>query len=296
MKIKNFNSDTVFHFFNVLFALLIIFVTFYPLYWIVIASISDPTLINTGQIRFLPRDITFGGYKAIFEFERLWIGYRNVIIYTVLGTALSVSLTLTAGYALSRKDLVGRKYIMIMLTITMFFGGGLIPTYMLVRNLGMENTIFAMFVPSAVSAYNLIIAKTFFQSLPFELYEAAFIDGCTNVKYFLRIGLFLSGPLIAIMVLWSAVGQWNSYMPALIYLRNDDLYPLQLILREVLVLNDSTSLFQAPNDLAEALEQQKFAELVKYAIIIVSTAPILALYPFLQKYFVKGIMLGSIKG
>ncbi len=289
-------SDKVFDFFNVLFALFVLFVTFYPLYWVLIASISDPTAVNTGSVTLYPVGLSLGGYQEIFGFDKLWMGYRNTIFYVILGTAISVSLTLTGGYALSRKDLVGRNFVMGMMTITMFFGGGLIPTYLVVCGLGMENTIWAMVLPSAVSVYNTIVAKTFFQGLPHELYEAAAIDGCGNFQYFLRIAVRLSGPLVAVMVLFSAVGQWNSYMPALIYLRNQNLQPLQIVLRDILVEQQAMTNFITPNSMAERLETEKNVELIKYATIVVSTLPILVLYPFLQKYFVKGIMVGSLKG
>lgn len=289
-------SDRVFDAFNLLFALLVLFVTLYPLYWIVIASFSDPTYVNSGQVNWIPKGFNLGGYEKIFEFDRLWVGYRNTIFYVVCGTLLSVVLTLTGGYALSRKDLIGRNFIMGMFTVTMFFGGGMIPTYLLVRDLHMENTVFSMFVPSAVSVYNVIVAKTFFQGLPFELYEAAEIDGCSNFQYFIKIAVRLSTPLIAVMVLFSAVGLWNSYMPALIYLRDQSLHPLQMVLRDILVSQQSLTDFMTPNSVTEMQEQQKYTQLIKYAMIIVSSVPILVLYPFLQKYFVKGVMIGSIKG
>lgn len=289
-------SDKIFDAVNLVFCLFVLFITLYPLYWIAIASFSDPVYVNSGQIVWYPMGLSLGGYEKIFQFDRLWLGYRNTLLYVVCGTALSTFLTLTGGYALSRRDLIGRNFVMGMFTVTMFFGGGLIPTYLLVRDLGMENTIFAMFVPSAVSVYNIIVAKTFFQGLPHELYEAAAIDGCTNLQYFVKIAIRLSTPLIAVMVLFSAVGQWNSYMPALIYLRDQSLHPLQMVLRDILVSQESLSTFMTPNSIAEQQDQEKYAQLIKYAMIIVSSVPILVLYPFLQKYFVKGVMIGSIKG
>lgn len=289
-------SDKIFDAINLVFCLFVLFITLYPLYWIAIASFSDPVYVNSGQVVWFPMGFSLGGYEKIFQFDRLWLGYRNTLIYVVCGTTLSTFLTLTGGYALSRRDLIGRNFVMGMFTVTMFFGGGLIPTYLLVRDLGMENTMFAMFVPSAVSVYNIIVAKTFFQGLPHELYEAAAIDGCTNLQYFVKIAIRLSAPLIAVMVLFSAVGQWNSYMPALIYLRDQSLHPLQMVLRDILVSQESLSTFMTPNSIAEQQDQEKYAQLIKYAMIIVSSVPILILYPFLQKYFVKGVMIGSIKG
>lgn len=289
-------SDKIFDVFNLIFALFVLIVTFYPIYWVFIASFSDPTAVNNGKIILLPKGLTFGGYEEIFKFDRLWIGYRNTILYVVLGTVVSVTLTLTGGYALSRKDLVGRGFIMGVITITMFFSGGLVPTYLVVSKLGLVNTIWAMILPSAFSAYNTIVAKTFFQGLPQELCEAAEIDGCGNFQYFIRVALHLSTPLIAVMVLFTAVGQWNSYMPALIYIHDQDLQPLQVILRDILVSQKPISTFMMPDSMTQRLEREKFQQLIKYAMIVVSTVPILLLYPFLQKYFVKGIMLGSLKG
>lgn len=289
-------SDLVFDIINTLFALMVLLVTFYPLYWILIASFSDPNYVNSGAVRFLPMGFNLGGYQKIFEFERLWTGYGNTILYVVLGTSLSIFITLTGGNALAKRDLIGRKFVMRLLTVTMFFSGGLIPTYLVVTGLGMENTIWAMIVPGALSVYNVIVARTFFESMPVELYEAASIDGCSYFQYFIKVALRLSTPLIAVMVLFSAVGQWNSYMPALLYLRKQELHPLQMVLRDILVSQQSVTTFLTPNSMTEKLEQEKYAQLIKYAMIIVSSAPILILYPFLQKYFVKGIMLGSLKG
>jgi putative aldouronate transport system permease protein len=219
----------------------------------------------------------------------------NSIFYTALSVIIKVSLTISGGYALSRKDLPGKGMFMKLIVFTMFFNGGLIPSYLLVKNLGMINTVWALVVPTAISVYNLIIVRTFFQStIPDALWEAASMDGCNHFSFFFKVALPLSLPIIAVIALFSAVAEWNSYFQALIYLRNEKMYPLQLILREILIQN------QGQNDMLdaslEALERQKAAEQIKYGVILVASVPMLILYPFLQKYFVKGVMIGSLKG
>jgi len=267
----------------------------YPLYFIVIASVSDPNAINSGQVWFWPKNLTFEGYERILGDSAIWRGYRNSILYTALGTTINVFLTLTAAYALSRKDLVGRNLIMFFFAFTMFFSGGLIPTYLVVRDLKMINTIWALVIPNAVAVWNIIIARTFFEStIPQELLEAAQIDGCSNTKFFWKIVLPLAKPLIAIMILFYGIGHWNSFFDALIYLRDEALYPLQIILRNILIQNEMSA--QMVMDVESYAAQQRVAELVKYGVIMVASVPPLILYPFLQKYFVKGVFVGSIKG
>ncbi|WP_284645152.1 carbohydrate ABC transporter permease [Paenibacillus silviterrae] len=288
-------ADKWFDVLNHFILLCIVMIVIYPLYFIVIASISNPDLINAGKLWFLPQDITFEGYRRILSESSIWMGYRNSLMYTVLGTTINVALTLTAGYALSRSDLAGQKAFMFLIVFTMFFGGGLIPTYLLVKDLGLVNTVWAMVLPNAVSAYNIIITRTFFQStIPNELLEAAVMDGCSNSRFFLRIVLPLSMPIVAVMILFSAVGHWNSYFQALIYLRDDHLFPLQIILRAILVSNEMSDSIDL--NTTNVTEQQHIADLMRYGVIIVASLPVLVLYPFLQKYFVKGVMIGSIKG
>lgn len=294
LAIRQNRSDRLFDIVNYMLLTVILLIVLYPLYFIVIASFSSPDLVKNGDVWLIPQGITFEGFKAIFADNRIWTGYGNSLLYAVLGTVINVSLTLTAGYALSRTDLVGRKILMFLIVFTMFFGGGLIPTYLLVKQLHMVNTIWALLIPGAVSAYNIIIARTFFQStIPSELHEAAQIDGCSNTRFFVQVVLPLSLPIVAVLVLFSAVGHWNGYFSALIYLRNEKLFPLQLVLREILITNEAQDQAMAMSD---STKQQEVAELMKYGVIIVSSLPMLTLYPFLQKYFVKGVMIGSLKG
>jgi len=287
-------GDRLFDYMNYFIFTLILLFVLYPLYFIVISSISDPVYVNLGKVWFIPKNITLDGYAQIFKDKRIVAGYINSFIYMSLGTTINVVLTVLAGYALSRKDLIGRNGIMFYIVFTMLFSGGLIPTFMLVKELGMLNTIWAMVIPNAVSVFNIIITRTFFTStIPDELLEAAVVDGCTNTKFFTKIIVPLSMPIIAVMTLFYAVGHWNSFFQALIYLRDESLFPLQLILREILVLNQVSDM--ATHDEGMAVMQQK-AELIKYGVVIVASVPMLVLYPFLQKYFVKGVMIGSIKG
>jgi putative aldouronate transport system permease protein len=245
----------------------------------------------------LPQGLTFEGFQRIFADASILTGYRNSAIYTAVGTLISVTLTLMAGYALSRKDLVGRNVIMFFFVLTMFFDGGLIPRYLLVRDLGFFNTIWAMVLPNAVGVWNLIITRTFFQiTIPDELREAASIDGASNVRFFLRVVLPLSGPIIAVMVLIHAVGNWNSFFDALIFITREDMYPLQLVLRNILTQSEVTANAAMLTGVTSYADQQRVTELIKYGMIIVASAPMVVLYPFLQRYFVKGMMIGAIKG
>jgi putative aldouronate transport system permease protein len=294
-NIKRSREDKIFDAINITLLSLLLLAVFYPLYFIVIASVSNPDRIFAGEVLFLPKEITFEGYTRIFQDGKIWTGYKNTIIYTVLGTILNVALTLTAAYALSRKDFYGRNFFMIMFVFTMFFSGGLIPTYLVVKELGMVNSMWAMIIPKAVAVWNIIVARTFFQStIPQEMLEAARVDGCSNTSFFTKIVLPLSKPIIAVMILFYAVGHWNSYFDALIYLNSENLYPLQLILRNILIQNEAAA--QMVGDLESFAAQQRIAELIKYGVIIVGSLPLLIAYPFIQKYFVQGVMIGGIKG
>ena len=266
----------------------------YPLYFVIIASVSDPIAVYEGRVVLYPIKPTLEGYARIFSYESLFVGYKNTILYTLVGTAINVVLTVTAGYALSRKELVGRNVMMMGVMFTMIFSGGMIPTYLLVRQLGLYNTMWALILPGAVSTWNLIVCRTFFQqTIPDELREAADLDGCGDVAFFLRVVLPLSSSIIAVMVLFYAVSHWNSYYNALIYLSSTSKYPLQLVLRNILIVNTMDDMV---NDVATQAAQQRMGDLIKYGMIIVSSLPLLSLYPFLQKYFVKGVMIGAIKG
>jgi len=288
--------DRIFDLANYTLMAIIMLAVLYPLYLVVISSISDPDSVNTGSVWLFPQGITLEGYKRIFMEEQIWIGYRNTFVYTALGSTLSVLVTITGAYALSRSDLIGRNGFMFIIVFTMFFGGGLIPTYLLVKDLGMTNTIWSQIIPNAVSAFNVIIARTFFQmTIPKELQEASEMDGCSTTRFFLKIVLPLSMPIVAVLALFSAVSIWNSYFPGLIYLRDRNLYPLQLVIREILIVNE------APADSSLAGQgddsgMQRVVDIMKYGVIIVSSLPVLALYPFLQRYFVSGVMIGSLKG
>nr|WP_054950444.1 carbohydrate ABC transporter permease [Numidum massiliense] len=298
--VRESRSDRLFKIANYTFLTVVLAIVLYPLIYVVSASISNPAFVNSGQMWLFPKDIMWEGYVRVFENKQIWIGYRNTIFYTLLGTTINLLVTIPAAYALSRRDLVGRNWIMGMFVFTMFFSGGLIPTYLLVKNMGMVNTIWAMVLPNAAAVWNIIICRTFFQStIPRELEEAATIDGCSTVKMFLKIILPLSKPIIVVMALFYGVGHWNSYFNALIYLSDQNLYPLQLVLRQILVLQqmDAETTGGAVGAVATAMANKaEIAAIIKYAVMIVSTLPVIIVYPFLQRYFVKGVMIGSIKG
>lgn len=290
--LENHLFDIVIYLITIILSILVL----YPLYFVVIAGISDPALVATGQVLLWPKDITFEGYVTIFNSNQIWTGYMNTIIYAVLGTAISVTVTITSGYALSRKDLVGRNAIMLIFAFTMLFSGGLVPTYLIVKSLGLINTVGAMIVPSALSVFYLIVTRTFFQTnIPDELMESAFMDGCTNFNFFLKIVLPLSKAVIAVMVLFYCVIQWNSYFSAMIYLNDSSKYPLQLVLTSILTRAEMLDSMDSGG--VEFMDQQmQKAEVIKYGLVVVSCLPMLVLYPFLQKHFTKGVMVGSIKG
>lgn len=292
---KMCREDRIFHTVNLLIMLVIGVLTLYPLYYIVLASITNPVVVNTGKLLLFPEKIYLEGYKTVFEYKQLFTGFRNSILYTVVGTSINLILTIPGAYALSRKDFKGRNAIMFLFTFTMFFSGGMIPTYMLVNNLHMIDTIWAMVIPGALSVYNLIVVKTFFQTnIPDELLEAAQMDGCSDFKFFFWIALKISGAIIAVMVLFYAVAQWNSYFSAIMYLNSRSRMPLQAVLRDLLILNTVTN--EIPIDATETVDRMMRADQLKYCVIIISTVPMLILYPFIQKHFTKGVMVGSIKG
>lgn len=291
---KRTRGDAIFDTVNYVLVTVVLLLVLYPLYFILIASISNPDYVNTGQITFFPRGITLEGYERTLRESNVWRGYRNTILYTVLGTTINVSLTMTAGYALSRKELAGRNLIMRLIVFTMLFSGGLIPTYLIVKGLGMTNTLWAMVIPNAVSAWNLIIARTYLQqSIPDELLEASLVDGCSYARFFWEVVIPLSGAIIAVLALLYSVAHWNSFFQGLIYLQDYARYPLQLILRDILLGYAAAG---ATDDAKTQQEMQRIADLMKYALIFVASFPVMVLYPFLQRYFVKGVMIGAIKG
>lgn len=294
VRVKKSKSDKIFDFFLYLIATIIVIIMVYPMYFIVIASISNPTDVSLGNIVLLPKGINFKGYRKLMEYSQLWVGYKNTLIYASLGTIASLIFNIPAAYALSRKDLCGRKLFTIFYLIPMFFTGGLIPTYMVIKDFELLDTIWVMVIPFSVITYYIIVARTFFtNSIPGDLWEAAQLDGCGNLNFFFRIVLPLSKAVIAVIALWTAVGQRNSYFNALIYLRSPELQPLQLVLRNILISNQTIS---AQSSGAAAVEAKQMADLIKYAVIVISSAPIMCMYPFVQKYFNQGVMLGSLKG
>ena len=267
----------------------------YPLIYIVSSSFSSPAAVAAGKVVFFPVDLSLRGYSAVMEYDPVYIGYRNTILYTVTGTILNITMTMFAAFGLSRGTVPGVKIFTFLFTFTMMFSGGLIPTYLLMKDLRFLNTPWVMIVPGAISVYNMIIARTFIKgNIPEELFEAASIDGCSDFVFFFRILLPLSKAILAVLALFYAVAHWNAYFNAMIYLRSRNLFPLQLFLREILVLNQIDVNMIMDPELQEAL--RGMADLLKYSLIIVSTAPIMCVYPFIQKYFVKGVMIGSIKG
>lgn len=299
MLVKETKSDKVFNAVNLAVLAIILLLTLYPLWFIVSASISNPDLVNSGKMLLWPKDISFSGYANIFNDSSILRGYLNTIVYTVVGTVINVIVTLLAAYSLSRKDFVGNKFFTIMFLITMFFSGGLIPTFMTVKSVGLYNSPWVMVILGATSMTNIIISRTFFQTtIPVEVQEAAQIDGCSNFRLFMQVVLPLSTAIIAVMALFSAVNHWNSYFTALIYIRDAEWQPLQIILRETLLKSQfNAELLQQGGDTAGLLQEElRAAEQIKYALIVIASLPVMAMYPFVQRYFVKGVTLGSVKG
>jgi len=292
MHRKSWN-DRLFDFAIYAIAILMIVMIVYPLWFIIIASFSNPTDVTNGNVWFWPKEWELDGYIELFKQEIIWKSYLNTILYTIVGTLIALLVNIPAGFALSRADLFGKKWISIFILIPMFVSGGLVPTYLVIKGFGLLDTFWVMVLPFAVSSFNIIIARTFFKnSIPETLWEAAQMDGCGTIRYFLTMVLPLSKAILAVIGLWTAVGIWNSWFNALIYISNEELQPLQLILRRILISNESL-LGAASGELATEL--RRLSEMMKYAAIVVSTAPIMFLYPFLQKYFNQGVMVGSIK-
>ena len=291
--IKESAGDRVFQAVILFFSVLLMIVVAYPLYFTVIASFSKPEDVLLGRVMFWPKNISFESYQMVIAESRIWMGYGNTILYTVLGTLVNLALTTMMAYPLSCKETPFRGPLTFVASFTMLFSGGLIPTYLLVRQLGMYNTIWAMLLPTAITTYNMLVMKNFFQSsIPHELKEAAYLDGCTELQTLFRVVLPLSGSIIAVMVLFYAVAHWNEYFNALIYLKDRSRMPLQVILREILLQNQEL----AQGDGTGLYEKMMAAETMKYAIIIIASVPVICLYPFVQKHFVKGVMVGAIKG
>ncbi len=278
------------------FIITLIILVLYPLWFVLMASFSDPMYVNNGTFLIIPRGFTLEGYTYVFENAKIWTSYGNTIYYTVMGTIFGTFVTLLAGYAFSRKDLIGGSLIMKLFVFTMYFSGGTIPLYLIIQKLGLLNTREIMIILGSVSVYNIIIVRSFMvTNIPQDLYDAAQIDGCGNGRFFFQVVLPLSKAVIAIMVLYIAVSHWNSYFNAMMYLTDKDKQPLQVFLREILILSSAAS--TDPNTDPELVARmQKLATVMKYSFIVIATAPILCVYPFIQKHFVKGVMIGSVKG
>ncbi len=290
-------GDRIFGFFNGVFIVLITVLTLYPLIYVLSASISSPSAVVSGRMWLWPVDLTWEGYDRIMQNQEIWLGYRNTILYVVIQIAVSLLTTLPAAYALTIKPLPGRKVLVFLFSVTMFFSGGMIPLYVINRNLGLVNTLWAVVLPSATSMWYIILTRTFYQStIPLELEEASQIDGCSPFGTFLRVVMPLSGAIIAVMALYFGVGRWNSYFGEMIFFRDRNLYSLQLFLREILIIAQFSEENTSNADAITMAEQIRISSIIKYATMIVATIPLIAAYPFIQRYFVKGVLIGSIKG
>ncbi len=292
-------QDRIFDLVNLSILSLVLLATAYPMYFVVIASISDPTYVAGGHVGLYPRGLNIEAYKYIFQDPRIMQGYRNSLVYAVGQTLVSLLITIPAAYALSRRDIMGRGLIMFYFVFTMYFTGGIIPFYVQVRRLGLINSGWSLVLPNAVNVFLLIVARTFFAAtIPKELLESAQLDGCNNTRFFISIVLPLSRAIIAIVILFNVVQNWNAFFHALLFINTAKKYPLQLVLRRLLILNELLTAsegmeFMDPEDI---LRRQFIADLLRYGIIVVAIAPLMILYPFIQRHFVKGIMVGSIKG
>jgi len=287
-------GDQVFLTVVYIFLAIVLLVVLYPLVYIVSASFSSPLAVSSGRVWLFPVDFSLRGYQVALSNPQIITGYANSLFYTFFGTLISVTLTVAVAYPLSRAKLYGRGFLMFFITLTMIFSGGLIPTYLVVKQLGMINTRWAMIIPGAVAAFYVIIARTFFQlNIPEELAEAAELDGCSDLNFLWKIVIPLSGPIIAVLTLMYAVGQWNSYFEALIYLKSASLQPLQLVLRYILILDKAAG---GMLDATAYVERMQLNDLLKYTLVVIGSLPVLIIYPFVQRYFVRGMLLGSIKG
>jgi len=272
----------------------VVAVVLYPLIYVVSSSFSSPLAIESGQVRLWPVDFTLRGYEVAFQNPQIVTGYLNSLFYAVAGAFISLVLTVAIAWPLSRKTFFGRSPIMVFIVFTMLFSGGLIPTYLVVKDLGMLNTRWAMLIPQAIAVWQVIIARTFFQaSIPDELEEAAQLDGSSDLRFLWSVVLPLSKPIMAVLLLMYAVGQWNSYFDALLYLHNPNLFPLQLVLREIVILNTVASSAMDPAAMAQL---QQMSDLLKYSLIVIASLPVLIIYPFVQRFFVQGTLIGSVKG
>ena len=297
IKVKQSKEDLGFTIFNYVLLTIFLLIIFYPLYYIFICSFSSGIAIVKNQVKLWPVGFNLDGYKAIFKYNMLVTGFGNSIFYAVVGTFTNVVITILAAYPLSRKRVPGKNFIMFLFVFTMLFNGGLIPTYLLVKDLGLLYTRWAMIIPGAMSVWNMIITRTYFQTtIPDELLEASQLDGCSDIKFLMKIVLPLSKPIIAVITLFYAVGHWNAFFNALIYLNDTKMFPLQLVLRDILISNTTNSQMLTNLSMDDIVYKENLAQMLKYSVIVVSSVPMLILYPFIQKYFVQGLMVGAIKG
>lgn len=294
VRIRESLGDRIFLTLVYFFLAVVLLLVLYPLIYVVSSSFSSPAAVSSGKVWLWPVEFSLKGYQVAFSNPQIVTGYVNSLYYTFFGTLISVTLTVLLAYPLSRRGLFGRDAIMIFITFTMIFYGGLIPTYLVVKELGLLNTRWALLIPQAVAAWQVIIARTFFQvTIPEELAEAAELDGCSDLRFLWSVVIPLSKPILAVLVLMYAVGQWNAYFDALLYLKSAELQPLQLVLRGILILNTTTSTSMEASVMAQ---RRELAELLKYSLIVVGSLPVLIIYPFAQRYFVRGMLIGSIKG
>jgi multiple sugar transport system permease protein/putative aldouronate transport system permease protein len=294
-SVRDTGADRTFTIINYLILTIFLLIVLYPLIYVVSASFSSGRAVTTGQVWLWPVDVTLDGYRAIFKHKLLMTGFYNSLFYTGVGTVVNIVMTILAAYPLARRNLFGGGFIMLLFVFTLVFSGGLIPTYLVVQDLGLINTRWALIIPGALSVWNVIITRTFFQqSIPEELREAAQLDGCSDFRFLRDCVIPLSGPIIAVNALFYAIGHWNSYFTAMIYISDQSLYPLQLVLREVLVQGNVDLTMVA--DVKELLARQNLRELLKYSLIVVASVPLLMVYPFVQKHFVRGVLIGSLKG
>lgn len=294
-KLKRLSlSDKIILFMGYILLAVFVLLIIVPLFYVIIASFMDPTVLNNEGISFDFSKWTLMGYKRVMSNQMIWRGFVNSFIYSVAFTVVSVFITILAAYPMSKKDLVGKKFFNAVFVITMFFGGGLIPTYLVINNLGMLNTIWAIIIPGSFSVWNMILTRTYYQSIPEEMREASAMDGASEIVHFFQILLPVCKPIIAVLVLYQFVGMWNSYFDAMVYLNDSAKQPLQLVLRSILIENTPEAGMIA--DIQSRAEMSKIAELLKYSTIVVASLPLLVMYPFFQKYFDKGITVGSVKG
>ena len=295
-RVRESRGDRAFNGLIIAILVLAVVVVAYPLIYVVSASLSSTDAVMSGSVWFLPVEFSLEAYKTTFKYDSIMTGYLNSLIYTFSGTVVSLVLTTLCAYCLSKKDFYGRKVMSFMVLFTMLFNAGLVPNFLLINNtLKWSNTIWALIIPNAMNAWHVILMRTYFEnSIPGELFEAGDIDGCSTIRQLISIALPLSGPIMAVIALYTAVGIWNGYFDALIYINEKEMFPLQLVLRNILILNSMDMTTSV--DLREMASRQGMYNLLKYAVIVVSSLPLLIMYPFVQKYFVKGIMVGSVKG